>query len=148
MQENFTPYGQMVPWTGIIWSFGIAAFWILVWHLRAERKQKRLEMIHQERMLAMEKGIPLPELPEFPEARLAPRRASAWGPANPRWLLGVGVVFILVGLGTSLAYYLAGDAELARSAQVARVWPFGLIGVAAGLGFIFHYLIVRGGTQP
>jgi len=141
MQMGFA--GPGVPWTGVIWSFGIAGFWVLVWHLRGQRKQKRMEMIHQERMLAMEKGIPLPELPEFPEARPAPRR-SDWGPVNPRWPLGVGAIFILLGLGTSLAYYVAGDAELARAAQVARVWPFGLIGVAAGLGFILHYFIVRG----
>lgn len=145
MQETipFLPGGP-IPWTGIIFSFGIAGFWVLVWHLRGQRRQKRLEMIHQERMLAMEKGIPLPELPEFPEARPSARSGAEWGPLNPRWPLGVGMIFILVGLGTSLAYYLAGDAELARAAQVARVWPFGLIGVAAGLGFIVHYLIVRG----
>jgi len=145
MQESaqYSFGGSLIPWTGIIWSFGIAGFWVLVWHLRGQRKQKRLEMIHQERMLAMEKGIPLPELPEFPETR-ATRRGAEWGLVNPRWPLGVGMIFILVGLGTALAYYLAGDAEIARSAQVVRVWPFGFIGVAAGLGFILHYFIVRG----
>jgi len=145
MQENLQYFpGGPIPWTGVIFSFGIAGFWVLVWHLRGQRRQRKMDMIHQERMLAMEKGIPLPELPEFPETRAVQRRGSEWGPLNPRWPLGVGVIFILLGAGISLAYYLAGDAELARSAQVARVWPFGLIGVAAGLGFILHYLIVRG----
>ena len=124
-------------------AFAIA-MGVLVWHLRAKSKQQRLEMIHHERMVAMEKGIPLPELPEFPEVQTHRRKEREWGPVNPRWPLGVGMIFILVGLGVSLAYYLAGDAELARSVQVARVWPFGLIGVFAGVGFIFHYFITRG----
>ncbi len=154
MQEHFQSLpGGPIPWTGIIFSFGIATFWVLVWHLRGQRRLKRLEMIHEERMKAMEKGIPMPELPKFPETtedgptatQLEIIKAlSASGPANPRWALGVGLIFILLGMGVSLAYYLAGDAELARTAQVGRVWPFGLIGVAAGLGFILHYFIVRG----
>ena len=47
----------------LIWVFGWVILLLLAWHLRAARRQRRLELQHKERMMAMEKGIPLPELP-------------------------------------------------------------------------------------
>ena len=32
-------------------------------HVKHQTRRKRLELIHQERLVAMEKGIPLPEFP-------------------------------------------------------------------------------------
>ncbi len=32
-------------------------------YLKSQTRQKKIEVIHQERMVAMEKGIPLPEFP-------------------------------------------------------------------------------------
>jgi hypothetical protein len=38
----------------IIWVFGWVLLLILIWHLRTRRRERRLEMIHKERMMAME----------------------------------------------------------------------------------------------
>jgi hypothetical protein len=83
-------------------------------------------------------------LPEFPEQnKRAPMPVAVWGPQNPRWPLGVGVIFIMLGLGISVSYALAGDAQLASHVGVANVWPFGLIGVFVGVGFMLHYFVTR-----
>jgi hypothetical protein len=45
---------------------------LVAWHLRAARPERRLERIHRQRMMALEKGIPLPELPEQDEPARRP----------------------------------------------------------------------------
>src|SRR5262245_30198110 len=47
----------------VVWVFGWVLLLLAAWHLKGLRRQKKLELIHRERMMAMEKGIPLPELP-------------------------------------------------------------------------------------
>ena len=55
----------IVPWTGVIFTV-IAAAFTLVWrHQNMQRYRIRLEMIQKERLVAMEKGIPMPELPDY-----------------------------------------------------------------------------------
>jgi len=49
----------------LIWIFGWAFFGLLARRMRDKAKLARLEMAHKERMAAMEKGIPLPELPDL-----------------------------------------------------------------------------------
>ena len=44
----------------LVWVFGWVLLLMLIWHLRGRRRERRMEMIHKERMMAMEKGIPLP----------------------------------------------------------------------------------------
>jgi len=43
-------------------AFGFVAYW----YFRHQERRRRMEIIHQERLVAMEKGIPLPELPLDP----------------------------------------------------------------------------------
>ncbi len=123
----------------LFWVFGWVLLLILIWHLKGQRRQKRLEMIHKERMMAMEKGIPLPELPDFaePPARSTVAEAAGWIRINPRWPLGLGALFIMVGAGTSLALWLTPDRD------PHNAWPIGLIGVFFGVGLIFHYFLTR-----
>ena len=44
----------------------VAAAFIAYLYFRHQERQHRLEIVHQERLAAMEKGIPLPELPLDP----------------------------------------------------------------------------------
>lgn len=74
--------------------------------------------------MAMEKGIPLPELPDFAEpGRSALAAAVASLRINPRWPLGRGALFAMVGAGTSLALWLTPERD------PHNAWPVGLIGV-------------------
>src|SRR5208283_6135508 len=47
-------------------TLALAGSFVGYLYMRYQTRQKRLELIHQERMAAMEKGIPLPEFPLEP----------------------------------------------------------------------------------
>jgi hypothetical protein len=119
---------------GAVWVFGFAIILLIVWQMRNRKRQKRLELIHQERMLAMEKGIPLPELPDLPEEYGITWIKEMWRAqtVNPKWPLGLGAIFICLGLGLSIALYFSGDA-----------WSFGIIFIFLGIGFFLHYALTR-----
>jgi hypothetical protein len=123
----------------LFWVFGWVLLLILIWHLKGQRRQKRIEMIHKERMMAMEKGIPLPELPEVGDDSARSTLAEAVGGIriNPRWPLGLGALSVMVGAGTSLALWLMTDPD------PHNAWPLGLIGVFLGVGLFFHYALTR-----
>jgi len=89
-------------------------------------RQKRLEIIHQERMAAMDKGIPLPEFP------LEPTRER---PPDPRVLPILGTVLLTLSLGTMIVLFLTLDAE--SHAFWISPLPFAFLG--AGL-IAFHFL--------
>lgn len=135
--------GQFYAALGIFWVFGFAAVLLIAWHLRNKRRLEKLNIIHQERMKAMEKGIPLPEFPELEESesKIIIGKALASNieatPWNPKWPLGVGALLIMAGLGTSVAMMLS------RWEFHNELWPFGLIGVFVGVGFFFFYALTR-----
>jgi ABC-type Co2+ transport system permease subunit len=111
----------------LFWVFGWVLLLILIWHLKGLRLQKRMELVHKERMIAMEKGIPLPELTE----------ALASVRINPRWPLGTGALAVMLGAGLSLALWLSEDPD------PHKAWPFGLVGVFFGIGLFLHYFLTR-----
>jgi hypothetical protein len=128
----------------LVWVFGWAIFFLLVYVIRVWRRQKKLELIHKERMIAMEKGIPLPELPDYE----TPPRRSVWAESfrsyansNPRMPLGFGAICIMSGIGTSLALFLSGDP------YHRQVWSFGLIGIFFGFGLFLHYFLTKEPTK-
>ena len=92
----------------------------------------------------MEKGIPLPEFPELEEteSNIIIGKALATNieakPWNPRWPLGVGVLLIMGGLGTSVAMRMSSDFGFN-----SELWPFGLIGVFVGVGMFLFYALTR-----
>ena len=119
----------------LLWVFGWAVVFLIVWYVRGARRHRRLELLHAERMAAMEKGIPMPELPDADYHR---RRSSMHHvQANPRWPLGAGAVLAMLGVGICLALRLSGDG------YHNQIWPFGLIGVFLGGGLILHYFLTR-----
>jgi hypothetical protein len=119
----------------LIWVFGWVILLLVAWQLRASRRERRQERLHKERMVAMEKGIPLPELPLEDEPGRRPLLTELVGSIriNPRWPLGVGAVFVMLGLGVSTALSLAHETG----------WPLGLIAVFFGVGLMLHYALTR-----
>src|SRR5580704_12241594 len=97
-------------------------------YVKHQTRRKRLEIIHQERLVAMEKGIPLPEFP------LEPAR-------NPRVIDPTGVLPILgtvlfsLSVGTMIVLYRT--LEAAEHAFWVSPLPFAFLGV--GL-LTFHFL--------
>jgi hypothetical protein len=66
-------------------------------------RSKRLEVIHQERLIAMEKGIPLPEFPLDP-----PQTPSV---PNPHVTAMVGMMLMCFSVGTMILLYRVLDAD-------------------------------------
>src|SRR5688572_3408800 len=88
--------------------FGWITVLVFIWYVRGARRQRRMELIHKERMAAMEKGIPLPELPDYsePDGRWLLSAGPGARGINPRWPLGAGAVSTLLGAGLCLALWL------------------------------------------
>ena len=122
-----------------LWVIIWAVFFLIVYAIRKWRQQKKLELIHKERIAAMEKGIPLVELPgyEFETKKSFFEKIKEHMPTDPKMLLGLGSISIMLGIGSSLAMILSGN-EYHK-----KVWSFGLIGVFLGLGLFLHYFFTR-----
>lgn len=95
-------------------------------YMRYQSRQKRIEIIHEERMAAMEKGIPLPEFPLEPVQERRP---------DPTVLPILGTVLLTLSVGTMIVLYLNVPAPQ-QSIWVAPL-PFAFLGV--GL-ITFHFL--------
>ena len=96
-------------------------------YLRHKTRQKKIEIIHEERMAAMEKGIPLPEFP------LEPARDPRPDPDNVIPILGT--VLSTLSVGAMIVLYLNVPAP-SHSFWVSPL-PFAFLG--AGL-IAFHIL--------
>ena len=135
--------GQFYSGLGVVWVFGFIVVILVAWNLRNKRRLERLKIVHEERMKAMEKGVPLPEFPDLDDTetrrRIGESLAASMAPKtwNPRWPLGVGALLIMGGVGTSVAMMLSGW-ELHN-----ELWPFGLIGVFLGVGMFLYYALTR-----
>jgi hypothetical protein len=88
-----------------------------------QSRRRRLEIVHQERLVAMDKGIPLPELP------LDPAQSTDPDPGHVIPILGT--VLLSLSLGTMVVLFLLG-----RNFWVAPL-PFAFLG--AGL-LALHFL--------
>jgi hypothetical protein len=104
----------------------LAAAFVGYLYVKHLSRQKRLEIIHQERLAAMEKGIPLPEFPLEP---VRDRRGDAYV------LPILGTVLFTLSLGTMVVLYLT----LPRESHIFWVTPlpFAFLG---GAFIAFHFL--------
>ena len=100
-------------------------------YIKHQSQQRRMEIVHQERMAAMDKGIPLPELP------LEPSQESRR--PDPDVLPILGTVLLTLSLGTMVV--LSKDAAAAHRFWVAPL-PFAFLGV--GL-IALHFLKGKAG---
>lgn len=106
---------------------------IVAWlYFKHDGRRRRLEIIHQERMAAMEKGIPLPEFPLDPSQQQK-------GP-DPTVVPILGTVLLTLSIGSMIVLYL-NVADPHRGMWVAPL-PFSFLGV--GL-IAFHFLNGRTG---
>jgi hypothetical protein len=111
-------------------AFAIAGGIVGYLYLKHRTSQKRIEVIHQERMAAMEKGIPLPEFPLDP--------VPANRPKDNTVLPILGIVLLTLSIGTMIALCFNPQAR-SHGVWIAPL-PFAFLGV--GL-FAFHFLQSR-----
>ena len=106
----------------------LAAALVAYLYFRHIERQRRLEIVHQERLAAMERGIPLPELP------LDPPRVPT--PPDPRAPLIHGIVWSALGGGGMLALRLIG-----WQPNALVLWPLPLPIALLGIGLILYYAL-------
>ncbi|MGC4047979.1 MAG: hypothetical protein QM758_29645 [Armatimonas sp.] len=114
---------------GIVVLALVAAF-LGYQYLKYRERQRTLEILHKERLTAIEKDIPLPELPLDQLFHRVPP------PPDYRVMLIIGVVLLSFALGTMLMLWLLpwGSAN----------WPAPLPIAFIGGGLIFAYFATRG----
>jgi hypothetical protein len=108
----------------------LSAALIAFFYFKHKEKQRRLEIIHAERLAAMDKGIPLPELPIDPPPPVKPRGEET------RAVLLLGIILSTFGVGAMLALTGIRDEE-------NILWPLPLPIVMMGLGMVLYYLLAR-----
>jgi hypothetical protein len=84
---------------GIV-SLALAAAFLGYFYLKFRERQRYLEILHQERLAAMEKDIPLPELP------IEPLFVKTARPPDFRVGLILGLVLLCFGVGSMLMLWL------------------------------------------
>ena len=104
------------------------AFFVIFGLLSSREKRRRIELNHRERMAAIEKGVPLPEMPELdsPNPWNRPRLQKSYPDAALIW----GIILLSAGTG--------GMGALALSSIRWPRWHFrsGRCGHFASLGLL------------
>lgn len=126
---------------GVTWAFGWVIVGLVASHMKSKRRNERLRMVHEERMKAMEKEIPLPEFPELEEENGNDRWGGPAKPSNPRSVLGAAALIASAGIGVSVMFSLWGS--VTKDSDLYGLWPIGLLGVFVGLGLVFYYYLTR-----
>jgi hypothetical protein len=113
---------------GII-AVALSAAFVAWMYFKHMDRRRRLEIVHQERLAAMDKGIPLPELPLE-----EPKR-----PPDPREPLLHGLVWCAMGFGGMGALAMIGPLADGRP-----IWALPLPLVLLGLGLVLYYALASG----
>ena len=123
---------------GLILVFG----WVTVWYLRRRaleaRSLKLRELLHRERLAAIDKGVPLPEIPAEDEVdpvwlRPEAERVRAAWLRRLALILGLGALF--TGIGMCAGFYWSPDRGF------HGMWTLGLIPALGGIGFLLYALL-------
>jgi CHASE1-domain containing sensor protein len=94
--------------------------------MKHQASQKRIEIIHQARMAAMDKGIPLPEFPLEPVNKRQPDNVIPI----------LGMVLVSLSVGTMIVLYVIVSAPQHTHLWVAPL-PFAFLGAGR---IAFHLL--------
>jgi hypothetical protein len=106
----------------------LAAAFVAFLYFRHVGRQRRLEIIHEERLAAMEKGIPLPEFPIDPP--------TVRRPPDPRAPLLHGIAWLALGGGGMAALRLFNPLP-----NGPALWPLPLPLALLGIGLILFYAL-------
>lgn len=134
----------MDGWIAILVVGALLFFWgygdlVQTSHKSAERIR---EMLHKERMTALEKGLPAPD-GSFDEALIAYMAESGDNGldvrATRRRAYGWAIMLILGGAGWWLATMLVGSGG--PMGWLSQTFSFGIIPMVLGVGIVIHTLI-------
>jgi hypothetical protein len=127
---------------------GLIALGMLSKHLRGRKQIQIRQIIHNERMRAMEKGIPFSDLDHESMARELAQMNEESGNMESNtnrsvvWIrlyaLCLGVLLLFGGIGIAAGFPLVGNEEF------RTFWAIGFIPALMGLGLLIFYGLSRG----
>jgi hypothetical protein len=132
---------------GLALVFGWAGLAIWARYLRNKQRARYREMIHKERMAAIEKGIPMGEIPEAGEMDtiVDEKQEGTSHTQAVRWVrlgsLGFGLLLFFFGIGFFIAFNIIPDTPSTRGMQ--EVASLGFIPALSGLGLLAFFLLTR-----
>ena len=127
--------GDFVPIVAIVMVFGMIIVSIVA---KVMRKIRVSQMIHQERMAAIEKGLPLPSVQDY--------AITSGKPVTPKNDLRRGLLWAFVGLGLMLA---SGVAAFEHHGHEVHFLGGGIVCVCVGAAYlIFYFVQVRKPEGP
>lgn len=134
----------------IILVLGLVGFNLWRRNLWQDKQLRLREIIHAERMLAMEKNLPLPDTNEerywdaIGGLGIAANQETRGGVFWVRLLaLCLGLTSLFGGIGV-VAALLVITPESRDMREMASAWPLGLIPVFVGLGLMLFFLLSKG----
>lgn len=135
------PYEFIPVVIGVIFIFGLIFAGLVRKSLADKERLQLREMIHRERMTAMEKGMQIDPLKledvTMPEMPVSSSRGDA-----VTWMrftaLFLGLAFFFGGFGIALAFHIASDRGM------NEMWSIGLIPALTGLGLLIFYFMTVG----
>ena len=136
----------MEGWIAILVVGGLLFLWGYGDSVAASQKvaERIREMLHKERMAALEKGLPPPD-GNFDESLLAYLSEGGHdgldAGAGRRNAIGWGMMLILAGIGWTMATLMISTGD--EIGWLSNTFSFGIIPVLLGIGMILHALIRR-----
>ena len=111
---------------------------LAIWgrHLHEAKRLALREMIHRERMAALEKGVALPELPADRE-----REGSAGSDLLGKAALLGGLVLVFGGLGLLAALFMVPDNP--RVGDLRGLTTLGFLPIFTGVGLLLYAWLER-----
>ena len=138
------PYEFIPVVIGVVFIFGLIGFGLVRKSLADKERLQLREMVHRERMVAMEKNLPIDQLASedvaMPEVTLTSTRGEsiAWIRFTALFL---GLAFFFGGIGMSVAFRIAPETDF------NDIWSLGLIPALTGFGLLIFYFMTVGETS-
>jgi hypothetical protein len=118
--------------------FGFVGYGMLKRYLLDQALGKQREMAHKERIIAMEKGLPIENLQSLEQPMVfngsLQEKVLVWVRLAA---LGTGLVLIPAGVGICVAFYFSGVTDLQPA------WTVGLIPVLCGFGLLLFFMLSK-----
>ena len=112
----------------LVWILGSIGFAVLRAYLVGRQRLRLRELVHAERMAALERGVAPIELPDLATEIAALEPSS--GRTFRRPVRAGGILLVTAGLGVCSAFFLSNESNLTDT------WSLGLIGVLLGIGLL------------
>ena len=111
-------------------------------YLVEKSRMKRQEIAHQERIIAMEKGIPLDQLEQGQDFSVDAYSQPRSQKSALVWVrlatLCMGLIFLAAGVGICISLALVPEPE------ANELWSLGIIPGLVGIGLLLFYGLSRG----